>query len=247
MSHYSRYDETRYNCKIPFYQKLQTKTLFWKKLCFKLHAVDVCASLSLHAARTSKLYLYGKTVAFSWGHARKWRCALCISEESKKRLTALWAVGRFLPWWASSPAWQRRLDVIRVHTLSAVWGCVKWPLLLPKAWTVIVYVHRACEISKKGLAAQTARPAHSVLWCHLPAPCWFFQMFGGFFFFIHPPVTAEGCRHVSNEKILLGSLSRRVTTVWKKASEKYDRSCKADQLLPIDNLQNPLLLADSAK
>lgn len=55
MSHYSRYDETRYNCKIPFYQKLQTKTLFWKKLCFKLHAVDVCASLSLHAARTSKL------------------------------------------------------------------------------------------------------------------------------------------------------------------------------------------------
>lgn len=112
--------------------------------------------------------------------------ALCASARSpKKRLTALWAVGRFLPWWASSPAWQRRLDVIRVHTLSAVWGCVKWALLLPKAWTVIVYVHRACEISKKGLAAQAARPAHSVLWCHLPAPYWFFQMFGGFFFFLY--------------------------------------------------------------
>ncbi len=102
---------------------------------------------------------------------------LCASARSpQNRLTALWAVGRFLPWWASSPAWQRRLDVIKVYTLSAVWGCVKWALLLPKAWTVIVYLRRACEISKKG--SQHRRPdVHIHLAVSFTCTALVFQMF----------------------------------------------------------------------
>lgn len=44
---------------------------------------------------------------------------------------------------------------------SAVGECVKWALLLPKAWTVIVHLRRACEISKKDLQPTTTRPAYS--------------------------------------------------------------------------------------
>lgn len=168
---------------------------------------------------------------------------LCASARTpQNRLTALWAVGRFLPWWASSPAWQRRLDVIKVYTPSAVWGCVKWALLLPKAWTIIVYLHRACEISKK--VSQPRRPDLHIH-CAVSFACTVlvFQMFF-LSVFICPSGIIEGWwgSHISNKKILLVSLSRLI-----QASEKYDRSCKTDQLLPIDNLQNPILLADSAK
>lgn len=107
---------------------------------------------------------------------------LCASTRSpQNRLTALWAVGRFLPRWASSPAWQRRLDVIKVYTLSAVWGCVKWALLLPKAWTVAVYLHRSCEISKTDL--QHTRPELCIHLCsvvylqHIGFPDVFFLRF----------------------------------------------------------------------
>lgn len=77
----------------------------------------------------------GKTVTAGFSAARvRNKGVLCASERSpQNRLTALWAAGRFWPWWASSPAWHRRLDVIKVYTRSAVSGRTKWPLLLPKA------------------------------------------------------------------------------------------------------------------
>lgn len=152
---------------------------------------------------------------------------LCASARSpQNRLTALWAVGRFLPWWASSPAWQRRLDVIKVYTLSAVWVCVKWALLLPKAWTVIVYLHCACEITKKG--SQDRRPGlHIHLVVSFTCLVLIFQMFFFLSVFKSPSVVVEGWwgSHILNKEILLVSLSWLILTVWKKASEKYDRSC----------------------
>lgn len=104
---------------------------------------------------------------------------LCASERSpQKRLTALWAVGRFLPRWASSAAWQRRLDVIKLYTLSAVWGAVKWALLLPKACTVIVYLHRSCEVSNREFCSM-CNPS-----CIFICQCVFLQMFCPFRFYI---------------------------------------------------------------
>lgn len=163
------------------------------------------------------------------------------------QLTALWAGGRFLPLWASSPAWQRRLDVIKAYTPSAIRGCVKWALLLPNVLTISVCLHHSCEISQKKRRAYSSdvQSCVFILWFHLPCLSFFF------FFSFYVPFKCPSCvtwrlvgeSHHNQED----SLSRHIQAVWKKASEKYDHSCKMDQLFPIDNLQSPLLLADSAK
>lgn len=122
-------------------------------------------------------------------------CALCASEKSSQnRLTALWAVGRFLPRWASSPAWQRRLDVIKVYTLSAVgesvWNglccCQKHGLLL-------------CISILHGKSQRRTRNTddHScifIFWCHLLRLQRFSRCCWGFFFssLVFFPVIAKG-------------------------------------------------------
>lgn len=124
-------------------------------------------------------------------------CALCASEKSSQnRLTALWAVGRFLPRWASSPAWQRRLDVIKVYTLSAVgesvWNglccCQKHGLLL-----CISILHGKSQRSTRNT------DDHScifIFWCHLLrlqrfSRCCFFFFPPRFFFFSQSELKGE--------------------------------------------------------
>lgn len=150
-------------------------------------------------------------------YSRVWnKGVLCESaRSSQNRLTALGTVGRFLPRWASSPAWQRRLDVIKVYTLPSVWGCVKWALLLPKACTVIVYLHHSWWNLTKEEGLQRRRPELQMVSFTCPGSV--FQMF--FFFvslFICPSVLAEGwwISHIPNEKILL--VSRLIRTLWGK-------------------------------
>ena len=142
-----------------FYPKSQSdfrrNILFWKALCCNLHATRIFAERVFWFSlwlRECLNFNCGERHSDGMLFATWNKGALGASERSpQNRLTALWAVGRFLPRWASSPAWQRRLDVIKLHTLSAVWGSVKWALLLPTARPVIVYLHRSCEVSKRGL------------------------------------------------------------------------------------------------
>ena len=164
------------------------------------------------------------------------------------QLTALWAAGRFLPLWASSPAWQRRLDVIKAYTPSAIRGCVKWALLLPNVLTISVCLHHSCEISQKG--SQRRWPELNV---HLVISFTFSLSFLLLFFFLmsvlnvlHVLVKGWWVSHITTSKTHCQDTFKSYEKK-KKASEKYDHSCKMDQLFPIDNLQSPLLLADSAK
>lgn len=158
-----------------FYQKqncLQTKHLILKSLCFKLHTAE-CLGMCFPICSVDvwTLIVRKDSDGMLFATYVRNKGVLCASARSpQNRLTALWAVGRFLPWWASSPAWQRRLDVIKVYTLSAVWGCVKWALLLPKAPTVIVYLHRRpCEISKTGSLHRPAYSSCGVIYLHCTA------------------------------------------------------------------------------
>lgn len=116
-----------------------------------------------------------------------------------------------------------------------------------KSWTVIVHLHRASEISEKG--SQHRRPElHTHLVLSFTCTALLFQMF------CFSVLYAARLQLKVDEQVT--SLTRRFSLCRcqdsfspyeKKASEKYDHPCKTHQLLPIDNLQNPLLLADSAK
>lgn len=92
--------------------------------------------------------------------------AFCASATSpQSQLTALWAGGRFLPWWAFSPAWRRRLDVIKVYTLSPVSVCV----CLCEMGTATAKGADCCSASplcvcekiKGGLGTRTTGPAYA--------------------------------------------------------------------------------------
>lgn len=86
---------------------------------------------------------------------------------SQQRLTALWAVGRFLPRWASSPAWQKRLDVIKVLHSACCRGVFEMgPPLLPKKLRLLLCISILQGESQRRTCSAHDRSCIFILWCH---------------------------------------------------------------------------------